>query len=95
MVVSMLQFVIELPEITSIKDKRRIVKSIKDKLHHKYHLSISEVDLHDSLAFSQIGAAIVSNSRQFGETVLQKAIRFVENEGTGRLHDYSIHTEFY
>lgn len=95
MVVSMLQFVIELPEMTSIKEKRRIVKSIKDRLHHKFHLSISEVDLHDSLSFSQIGAAVVSNSKQFGESVLQKAIRFVENEGSGRLHDYSIHTEFF
>ena len=95
MVVSMLQFVIELPEATSIKDKRRVVKSIKDKLQHKYHLSISEVDLQDSLSFSQIGAAVVSNSKQHGESVLQKAIQFVENEGTGRLHDYSIHTEFY
>ena len=91
----MMQFVIELPEVTSIKDKRRIVKSIKDKLHRKYRLSVSEVDLNDSLAFSQIGAAIVSNSKTFGESVLQKAIRFVENESGGRLHDYSIHTEFF
>ncbi len=91
----MMQFVIELPEITSIKEKRRIVKSLKDKLQHKYKLSISEVDLHDSLSFSMIGAAVVSNSKQFGESVLQKAIRFVDLESTGRLHDYSIHTEFF
>lgn len=91
----MLQFVIELPDITSIKDKRRIVKSIKDRLHQKYRISISEVDLQDSLSFSQIGAAVVSNSKQHGETVLQKAIQYVENEGEGRLHDYSIYTEFY
>lgn len=91
----MLQFVIELPEITSIKEKRRIVNSIKGKLQHKYSLSISEVDLNDSLSFSQIGAAVVSNSRQFGESVLQKVVRYVENTGEGRLHDYSIHTEFF
>ena len=95
MVVSMMQFVIEIPDADSIKDKRRVVKSIKDRLRHKYRLSVSEVDLLDSRSFSQIGAAVVSNSRQFGESVLQKAIRLVENEVDGRLHDYSIHTETY
>ena len=95
MVVSMMQFIIELPESFSIKEKRRVVKSLKDRLHQKYRLSVSEVDLQESRAFSQIGAAIVSNSRQFGESVLQKAIVFVEDEGSARLHDVSIFSETY
>ncbi len=95
MVVSMVQFIIELPDIESIKDKRRIIKSLKDRLQRKYKLSVSEVDLHDSHSFSQIGAALVSNSRQFGETVLQKAMNFVEGEIPGRIHDVQIHSEMY
>ncbi len=91
----MLQFIIEMPGVDSIKEKRRIVKSLKDKLQYRYKLSVSEVDLHDSLTFSQIGAAIVSNSKNFGESVLQKAVNFVDNDGGGRLHDVSIYTEFY
>ena len=95
MVVSMLKFIIELPESHSLKDKRRIVRSIKDKLIKKFKLSVTEVDLQDSLTYAQIGAALVSNSRQFGESVLQKAIDFVEREGEGWLHDFSIMSEFY
>ena len=95
MVVSMLQFIIQLPESYSIKEKRRVVQSLKAKLYHRFKLSVSEVDLQDSLAYSQIGAALVSNSRQFGESVLQKAIAFVENEGEGRLQDVSIFSEIY
>ncbi len=95
MVVSMLQFIIELPESYSLKDKRRIVRSLKDKLTKQFKLSVSEIDLQDSLAYAQIGAALVSNSRQFGETVLQKAVDLVEHENVGRLHDYSILSEFY
>ena len=91
----MLQFIIEMPGVDSIKEKRRIVKSLKDKLQYRYKLSVSEVDLHDSLTFSQIGAVIVSNSKNFGESVLQKAVHFVDNDGGGRLHDVSIYTEFY
>ena len=93
MVVSMMQFIVELPESLSIKDKRRVVNSLKDKLQRKFKLSASEVDLQDSLAFSQIGVALVSNSRQFGEKVMQKAMAFVEDEGTVRLHDVSIFSE--
>ena len=95
MVVSMLQFIIELPEAYTIKDKRRVVKSLKDRLHRKFRLSVSEVDLQESISYAQLGAAIVSNSKQFGESVLQKAIDFVENEGDGRLHDFSIFSERY
>ncbi len=95
MVVSMLKFIIELPESYSLKDKRRVIRSLKDRLIKKYKLSVSEIDLQNSLTYAQIGAALVSNSRSFGESVLQKAIDFVENEGVGRLHDYSILSEFY
>ena len=95
MVVSMLKFIIELPESHSLKDKRRVIRSLKDKLIKKFKLSVSEIDLQDSLGYAQLGAALVSNSRKFGETVLQKAVDFVEHENVGRLHDYSILSEFY
>ena len=95
MVVSMLKFIIEIPESHSLKDKRRVVRSLKDRLMKKYKLSVSEIDLHNSLTYAQLGAALVSNSRTYGESVLEKAIDFVEQEGVGRLHDYSILSEFY
>jgi uncharacterized protein len=95
MVVSMLKFIIEMPEAFSLKDKRRVVRSLKDRLGRKFKISIAEIDLQASISYAQLGAALVSNSRQFGESVLQKAVDFVENEGVGRLHDYSICSEFY
>ncbi len=50
MVVSMIQLIIELPEIESIKDKRRIITSLKDKLQKKFRLSVAEIDLHIATA---------------------------------------------
>ena len=91
----MLQFIIDLPGVTSIKEKRRIVKSMKDRLHKKFRVSVAEVDLQESLSFAQIGLALVSNSRTFGESVMQKAVDFVEREGEGRLQDFSIFSESY
>jgi uncharacterized protein len=95
MIVSMMQLVIELPDLLSIKEKRRIVKSLKDRVRVKFHVSIAEVDLQDSLSFSQIGAALVSNSKEFGEKVMYKILSFVEDNVPGRVHDVAIRTEQY
>ena len=91
----MLQLIIELPESTSLKDKRRVVLAIKDRLRSKFRLSCAEVDLLDSLRFAHLGAALVSNSRAHGEEVMRKALDFVESSYDLRLHDSQIHTELF
>jgi uncharacterized protein len=95
MVVSMLQFIIDLPDVSSLKDKRRIVKSLKDRLIQKFKISVAEVDLHDSLRFAQIGAAIVSNSKKHGESVMNTAFAFIENTVEGRIIDCKIISEIF
>ena len=93
MIVSMIKLIFEIPDISSLKEKRRIIRSIKDKLRHRYHMSVAEVDLLDSLTFGQIGGALVSNSRTFGESVMHKAFEMIENEMPVRIQDMVIHSE--
>ena len=90
-----MQIIFEIPDIGSIKEKRRVVKSVMDKMRRRFHLSAAEVDLQDSLTFAQIGGAIVSNSKTFGETVLRKAFNMIEEETPVRIQDMSIHSEEY
>jgi uncharacterized protein YlxP (DUF503 family) len=91
----MIQLIIELPDIDSIKAKRRIVHSLRDKLRSRFRVSAAEVDLLDSRSFAQIGCALVSNSRQFGETVMQKILKFCEDEVPGRIQAVQIISEQY
>ena len=93
MVVSMIQILFEVPDVTSLKEKRQIIKPILEKLHRRFKMSAAEVDLQDSLSFAQIGGALVSNSRTFGETVLRKAFDMIEKETPVRIQDMSIHSE--
>ena len=93
MVVSMIQILFEIPDAVNIKEKRRVIRSIKDKLQRRFHLSAAEIDLQDSLSFAQIGGALVSNSRSFGESVLNKAFEMIENEIPVRIQDMRIHSE--
>ncbi|MDR0721469.1 MAG: DUF503 domain-containing protein [Treponema sp.] len=93
MIVSMIQILFEVPDADSIKEKRRILRSIKDKLQRRFRLSVAEVDLQDSLSFAQIGGALVSNSKDFGETVLHKALAMIETEVPVRIQDVRIYSE--
>jgi uncharacterized protein YlxP (DUF503 family) len=89
----MIQIIFEIPHADTIKAKRRLVHSIKEKLRRKFRMSAAEVDLHDSLSFAQIGGALVSNSKTFGETVLMKAFEMIEKETPVRIQDMSIYSE--
>jgi len=95
MIVSMIKIIFEIPDIGNIKEKRRVLKSVLEKMRRRYHLSAAEVDLQDSLTFAQIGGALVSNSKTFGETVLRKAFDMIEKETPVRIQDISIHSEEY
>jgi uncharacterized protein YlxP (DUF503 family) len=95
MVVSMMEVIIELPETTSIKDKRHVVMMAKERLRTKFHISCAEIDLQDSLGFAQLGGAVVSNSREFGEKVMAKAIEFLEDSLALKIQDAQIHSEHY
>jgi len=89
----MIQVIIELPEMISIKEKRRRVASIKARLHKKFKISVAEVDLQDSRSFTQIGGAYVSNSKQLGEKVMNKVLHFLEDMISCRIHDVQIYSE--
>jgi uncharacterized protein YlxP (DUF503 family) len=93
MIVSMIQILFEIPDVDTLKEKRRIIRSVKEKLHHRFHISVAEVDLQDSLAFAQIGGALVSNSKTFGESVLHKAFEMIEQDIPVRIQDVSIYSQ--
>ncbi|MDD2574108.1 MAG: DUF503 domain-containing protein [Bacillota bacterium] len=71
---------IVLYESESLKDKRRILKSITERLKNKYNISVSEVGNNDKWQTASIGVSTVSNSRLHADRVLDAVIRFVETD---------------
>jgi uncharacterized protein YlxP (DUF503 family) len=65
---------LDVVQAMSLKDKRRIVKSFKDRVRNRYNVSIAEVDGLDSHRSAVIAVAAVSNDRRRTESVLQKII---------------------
>jgi uncharacterized protein YlxP (DUF503 family) len=89
----MMKILFALSGVESLKDKRRIIRSVRDRLQKKFHLSAAEVDLQDSLSLAEIGAVFVSNDKEFGETVLQKAFTMIEDDVPARIQDVSFYSE--
>lgn len=66
--------------VGSLKEKRRIVKSILDTTRHKFQISTAEVNYHDSLQEAALGFGMVTNNRQHAETILQKVVNYIDTQ---------------
>jgi len=64
--------------IESLKEKRRIMRSIIDHVQSRYKISAAEVGYLDSLERGAIGFGVVSNSRKQAEKVLRKVINHID-----------------
>lgn len=64
----------------SLKEKRRIVRSIIERLKSRYNISIAEVGHLKALRRTALGLALVSNETVYLERMLNKIINFVEGD---------------
>lgn len=79
MVVGVARTELHLPECTSLKQKRQILKSILDRVKNKYNVSIAEVDHQDLWQRTTLGIAFVTQTQHQAEKVLSSIERYIEN----------------
>lgn len=90
MVVGVLRLELGIYDSFSLKDKRRAVKSVKDKIAHRYNVSVAEVDALDSMRHGVLGVAMVSNDYAYVQGALDQIVDFVRSMHQADLEDYSI-----
>lgn len=61
MSVGISSFELHLPSSRSLKDKRRVVKSLVERIHQRFRVSIAETDFHDLHQRAELGLAAVAN----------------------------------
>lgn len=64
-----------------MKEKRMVVKSLKERLQHRFRVSVAETGHHDAWARSELTAAVVTSDRSQADSILDKLDRFVEDDG--------------
>jgi len=90
MTIGVLQLELNIGDAMSLKDKRRIILSLKDRIAHGHNVSIAEVGALDEHRRSILGLAIVSNDKQYVEGALSKLVDFVRTVPSVVLVDYQI-----
>lgn len=89
MIVGLITWELHLDACQSLKEKRRIVKSLKDRLHQRFNVSASETDHHDLWQRAELSVCVVSTDRRHAEQVLREADRMVEGAAGARIVDSS------
>jgi uncharacterized protein len=74
MTVGLLTLELHIPDAQSLKDKRQIVHSLKDKLRGQFNVAVSELEYHDTWQRSVVGVVTLSNEEQHVEESLQKIL---------------------
>ena len=90
MTIGVLQLELSVTDAMSLKDKRRVIKSIKDRIAHAHNVSIAEVGALDEHRRCILGMAMVSNDSRYVEGALSKLVDFVRSVPQVDLMDFSI-----
>lgn len=74
MPVGLLTLELHLPEAQSLKDKRQVVRSLKDRLRGNFNVAVAELDFQDIWQRSVVGVVTLSNEEQHVEESLQRVL---------------------
>jgi len=81
MVIGVCSWELALPECRSLKEKRMVVKSIKERLQSRFKVSAAETRFQDAWTRAEITVAVVAPDAGFADSVMDNLDRFVEKDG--------------
>jgi hypothetical protein len=76
--VGILRVRLHIPLSNSLKSKRRVIKSLKDRLASRYNISIAESDLNDKWQMAEIAVAAISNDKRHLNSTLSDVLNYIE-----------------
>lgn len=88
MIVGTLEMRLLIRESRSLKDKRKVVSSIKNRIQSSFNVSIAELDQQDRLQTAVIGVAVISNQRRHAQQTLDRVLKVVRTHPIAQLIDY-------
>jgi len=83
--IGVLQFSLEIPWSESLKDKRRVVKSLKDRLRQGYNVSVAEIDDQDDRRLATLGLVMAGPDKRYINGALDKILALLQEHPEGEL----------
>lgn len=87
MVIGVRSFELHLAAAHSLKDKRSVIKSLKDRLHNEFNVSVAETARHDAWQIAELTVCLVSVDKRHAESILEAVDRFVASNPACRVVD--------
>lgn len=87
MVIGVRSFELHLAAAHSLKDKRSVIKSLKDRLHNEFNVSVAETARHDAWQMAELTVCLVSVDKRHAESILEAVDRFVASNPACRVVD--------
>ena len=84
MVVGVLQITLDIPSAFSLKEKRKVVKSLVERTRSRFNVAVAEVADHELYNRSRIGMTAVANDGALVNAILDKALNALESAAAGR-----------
>ena len=88
--IGVLQFCIEIPYATSLKDKRRVVQSLKERVRREFNVSVAEIDTLDDMTLATLGVAMTGNDIPYINGALDKLLNTLHDSRDGTLSDHQL-----
>jgi len=85
-----LQLDLLIPGAQSLKDKRRVIKSLKERLHNRFNCSVAEIDFQDTWRRSRLAVCIIGNDVRHVNSQLSSVVAYVAANSAAELADYRI-----
>ena len=90
MIVGTLKMRLMIRESRSLKEKRRVISSIKDRIRGKFNVSVAELEAQDSHQQAVLGVALVTNDKRHGQEVLGQVLNLVRTHPVAQLVDHEL-----
>jgi uncharacterized protein YlxP (DUF503 family) len=88
MIVGSLRVRLLIRESRSLKDKRQVVRSVKDRLRNRFNISIAEVEAQDHRQLAILGIAMVSNEARHIRTAFAEIVQALRCHPVAELLDF-------
>jgi hypothetical protein len=80
MIIGACTITLYIPAARSLKEKRKVVKSLLARVRNEYNVSIAEVDEQDTWQTAVLGVSCVSTSQRYAHGQLEAVVRFIEEQ---------------
>ena len=90
MVIGILEVDLSIPMADSLKAKRMVLRSLKDRIRRSFNVSVAEVDDNDVWQTAGLAVVTVSNDKQFANQILSKVVTHIEGAHDLVLDDYRL-----